>query len=187
MKNKFAAVFLAVLLAVMNISVLAEQESMTVVPYGWKSVWNEECGVVFAVPADMAEWTVDKQDAEDGLLWRGSNADMTVQLKVYGEDALSYAQFIDMLDEYEYTVTDVRNVGDTEITVYANPVPGENMQLCGAVLTGTDGRLCKISVFNGDNDEYSEDAAVWELADMFMQTVQVRKFFGWNIYRQRTY
>lgn len=158
-----------------------------VIPEGWRPVWNKSGGVIFAVPADVFTWGLEPQEVEEGLMWRGSNADITVQLRVYKEDELTYDDFRAMLDEYEYEVSSVRNVSGAEVTIYTNPEPGANMQLCGAVLTGLDGRLYKISVFSGDNDDFSDDAAVWELSGMFMDTIHLRKFFGWDIYRQRFY
>lgn len=155
------------------------------IPEGWKRIWNEEGGILFAVPANVVSWELDGEDAD--VLWRGSNQDITVQLRAYAAEELTYEEFVGLLDEYEYAVTDVRSVDGTEITIYNNPEPAANMQLSGAVLNGTDGRLYKLSVFSGDSDDFAEDAAVWELSEMLMQTVQVRKFFGWNVYKERTY
>jgi len=163
----------------------AEDAAAPEIPDGWKNIWNEDSGIIFAVPADVVSWTLSEEDP--GILWRGSNLDITVQLRAYEPDDLTYEDFVAMLGEYEYAVTDVRNIDSTEITVYNNPESAANMQLCGAVLNGTDGRLYKLSVFSGDGDDFSEEAPVWQLADTLMQSVHVRKFFGWNIYRERTY
>lgn len=163
----------------------AADEAAAELPDGWKNIWNEEGGIIFSVPGNVISWTLSDEDA--AILWRGSSQDITVQLRAYEADELTYEEFIAMLGEYEYAVTDVRSIDGTEITVYNNPEPAANMQLSGAVLNGVDGRLYKLSVFSGDSDDFSEDAAVWELADTVMQSVHVRRFFGWNIYKERTY
>ncbi|MBQ4088938.1 MAG: hypothetical protein IJC56_03535 [Clostridia bacterium] len=156
-------------------------------PEGWTLISSKEGGVAFAVPNDMMVWDLNADEVEAGIIMICSNEDITVQLRAYEPDDITYDEFIQMLDENQYEITSVRNIEGTEITTYYNPVADTDMQLCGVILNGNDGRLYKISVFGGDNDEFGEDAPVWELAETLFGTVHVIEDAGWDIYRDRTF
>lgn len=156
-------------------------------PEGWTLICSKEGGVAFAVPNDMMVWELNAAEMEAGVKIICSNADITAQLRAYEPDDITYDEFIQMLDENQYEITSVRNVEGTEITTYYNHVAETDMQLCGVILTGNDGLLYKISVFAGDNDEFGEDAPVWEMAETLFGTVHVIEDAGWDIYRDRMF
>ena len=64
----------------------------------------------------------------------------------------------------------------TPVLYYRNQAPNATTELVGVVITGTDGCMYKVSVFTGWDENFAEDAPVWEIARVLAKSIRHEDF-----------
>ena len=160
---------------------LAESPDPYVPEDGWIYAGYIYGGVAFAVPGDYAAFDIPEDDAANGVVILGGNEDFTLQMRVFPPEVLDYGTFRAMIEAERTAEVSTRMDDGSEITVYRNTRPSAWSELYGIALTGLDGLLYKISIFTGVDEEYGEDAPVWEIARTIGQTARHQDFSEWGV------
>lgn len=145
-------------------------------PDGWTFVGYTYGGIEFALPDDSVMWELSEEEENAGVIFLAGNADFTVQLRQFTPDQLDYETFVDLIRQTESAEYEEAEVGGGPVFRYRNTKANENSELYGAALTGLDGNLYKISIFTGEDGDYSENAKVWQIAEELGQTVRSRDY-----------
>ena len=104
-----------------------------------------------------------------------------MQMRVFQLEDLTFDAFKTMIESVSSAEILTRMDGDSEILVYCNTQPNAYSELYGIALTGLDGLFYKISIFTGVDEDYGQDAPVWEIAKTIAQTVRHQDFSEWGI------
>lgn len=179
--KKAIASLLAVLLAVLSLCVYAEDWSPLLAEDGWSYIGYTYGGVTFAVPNDYMSFTVSASDAARGCVLIGGNADFTLQMRVFQPEEMKYEDFRAKVMQEKNAACETRMDGDSEILSYRNTQPTGISELYGIAMTGLDGLLYKISIFTGNDEDCSEDAQVWKIAEVIGRTARHQDFSEWEI------
>ena len=148
---------------------------------GWEYVGDLTGGVTFAIPKGMTSWSLSSRDKAAGIVLLMSNEDITVQLRRFEPGQMTYEDFTARMREEPTAEITVSERGGVEFFCYQNTRPSVSSELAGIVAVGLDGCVYKISVFTGDSERLDDEAAVWDITEVVMQTARVRDFAEWGI------
>ena len=180
MKKGVVFMLLLMLLTVICLPVLADLPAQPN-PEGWRYLGYTPAGITFLIPDDTQSYPLTAIDRAEGFLFIGMNADYTIQMRRYQPEQANVAAFKAMLSFTSGAQVEVRNVNGTEVVCYRNGNPTGISELYGIVLTGTDGCMYKISIFTGVDEDFSEDAAVWEIAERIADSVSIVDYSDWPV------
>ena len=160
---------------------LAETQNPLLFSDGWSYVGYTYGGITFAVPNDYEFYQISAADAAQGYVLMVGDADFLLQLRVFQPNQMSYADFKAIIQQEPTAEISARVDGDSEILIYRNTQPSAINELYGVGMTGLDGLFYKISIFTGDDEDFSADAPVWQIAETVGKTAQRRDFSEWGI------
>lgn len=179
MTGMLAALLLAVLLAA---SALAEAGLPAQPnPEGWRYMGYMPAGVTFLIPEDTQSYALTAADHAAGVIFLGANVDYTIQLRRFEPDVMDLAGFKALLRFTPGAQVEIRQADGTEIVCYRNGNPTAVSELYGVALTGTDGCMYKLSIFTGAEEDFSEDAPVWAIADKIAASASIVDYSGWPL------
>lgn len=175
MFKKLLSMLTALLLFLMP--ALAQQPA----PDGWRYMAYAPSGVTFLIPGDTVFFDLTEAEQAAGILLVGGNADYTMQLRRYPAEEMTLTRLTLLL-----AMTGTAEVGRAErdgVTVlsYRNKAASEYGELFGVALTGTDGCLYKLSIFTGENGDFSESAKVWEIAQGIADSASLVDYSDWPL------
>ena len=150
-------------------------------PEGWRYMGYTPAGVTLLIPEDTQSYPLSAAERAAGILFVGANEEYTIQLRRYEPDQMDLAAFRAVLMLGSSAQVETRESGGTEILCYRNPNPTGVSELYGIALTGTDGCMYKISIFTGVDEDCSEDAPVWAIAETIAASVSIVDYTGWPL------
>lgn len=150
-------------------------------PEGWQYVGYMPAGVTFLIPEDSVSLRLTAQEEAAGVLLLVMNDDYTLQLRRYTPEQMNMTAFRAMLDRTPSAQVEIREVDGVEIILYRNGRPTGVSELYGIALVGADGCLYKISIFTGLDEDCSEDAPVWAIAEQIGQSITLVDYSTWPV------
>ena len=147
-------------------------------PEGWRYLGYTPAGVTMLIPEDTQSYSLTAAERAAGILFVGANEAYTIQLRRYEPDQMDLAAFRAMMT-FAGAQVETREDGGTQIFSYRNPNPTGTSELFGVALTGTDGCMYKISIFTGVDEDCSDTAPVWEIAEYIAGSVSIVDYSGW--------
>lgn len=178
--KKWMCLFLTLVMSLVFLTALADLPAQ-LNPEGWRYLGYTPAGITFLIPDDTQSIQLTAAEKTAGVIFLGMNEDYTVQLRQYQPEEANVAAFKAMLRFTPSAQVEVRDVGGTEVVCYRNTNPTGVSELYGIVLTGTDGCMYKISIFTGVDEDFSEDAAVWEIAAFIADSVSIVDYSDWPV------
>ena len=85
-------------------------------------------------------------------------------------------QFLQLVQQTPNTQWEVSEERGTPVLCYRNLAATAITELVGVVITGTDGCMYKVSIFTGWDENFAEDAPVWEIAQVVADSLRYEDF-----------
>lgn len=148
-------------------------------PEGWRYMGYMPAGLTFLVPDDTQFFELTQAETAAGILAVGMNEEYTIQLRRFAPEELNMTGFKALLRFTPGAQVEIRDVGGVEVVCYRNGTPTGVSELYGIALTGTDGYFYKVSIFTGVDEDCSEDAPVWSIAETIADSVTIVDYSGW--------
>lgn len=130
-----------------------------------------EGGINFLVPDDFTTFPLYETEKAAGYLFFGGNEHFTMSMRRYTPEEMTLPEFTLILINDSGTEVTLQENNGAPVVIYYNLNPQPNLQLCGAALVGLDGMMYKISIFTGDHNDISEEAPVWEISQIILNSV----------------
>ena len=172
---------LALALSALFLSGACAEDWTALTPEGWQYIGYTYGGVTFAVPPDYENFGVNEDYKAAGYVLIGGSRDFTLALRQFRPDQRDYASFKEIITGEKTADCRVRDDNGSEILTYRNTAPGKDSELYGIALTGLDGLFYKISIFSGADEDVSDTAPVWEIAENIGKTIRRQDFSEWGI------
>ena len=165
---------IALLIAIfMLFSFTAFGEDIIYAPDGWVFVGYPAGDVVFAVPETYVSREVSQESAAKGYVEIGGNSEFTLQVRAFEPESATYEEFVSRLTtERPVTLTE-HEVDGVTVASYVRGDATAESELFGIVITGSDGRLYKLSIFAGGDGDISGDSKALEIGRIMAGTVRI--------------
>ena len=181
MKKRLTAILVLALSVVLCFSCAFAEDWTTITPEGWQYVGYTYGGVTFAVPPDYQSFDVTEEYAAAGYILIGGSREFTLVLRQFQPDQMDYDTFKEIITGETTADCQERDDNGMKIITYRNTAPGADSELFGIALTGLDGLMYKISIFTGEDGDYSASAPVWQIAENIGKTTHHQDFSAWGI------
>ena len=182
MKALFALVLALSLSASLCLSCASAEEDWTALtPEGWKYIGYTYGGVTFAIPPEYENFGVSEEYAAAGYVLIGGSRQFTLALRRFQPNEMDYETFKSVITGEKTAECRFREDAGSEILTYRNTRPGASSELYGIALTGLDGLFYKISIFSGADEDVSDTAPVWQIAENIAKTTRHQDFSQWGV------
>ncbi len=172
---------LALALSALFLSGACAEDWTALTPEGWQYIGYTYGGVTFAVPPDYENFGVNEDYKAAGYVLIGGSRDFTLALRRFQPNEMDYETFKSVITGEKTAECRFREDAGSEILTYRNTRPGASSELYGIALTGLDGLFYKISIFTGENEDVSESAPVWQIAENIAKTTRHQDFSQWGV------
>ena len=170
--RKFLMCLLALLLAVLS----AAAEDIEVQPEGYTYCGYMPGGITFLIPGDMVNCELYEWEKQAGMLLYTESLTCSIQLRRFEPDAMTMEQFLELVKQEPTVQWEISEERGSPVLYYRNQAPAATTELVGVVITGTDGCMYKVSVFTGWDENFAEDAPVWEIARVLAESIRHEDF-----------
>ena len=149
-------------------------------PEDWFFIGYTYGGVTFPVPRDTQFYELTPQEQAMGIIVLCFNDDYMLQLRGFAPEALTWESYREKVLAEETALVSYLDEKESILCVQ-NTAPDANTELVGIALNGLDGNLYKVSIFTGADEDFSPDAAVWEIAQTVAAYTSQMDFSTWPL------